>query len=114
MHGVWRPIRAELDGTAAPEMALELIELRLGDGRYRFNFGGETTDEGEFTAGFSEGNILLTLTGSEGVNAGKKIPCLARVRGDRLRICFGLNGERPTAFETGPHSGRYLVMYRRE
>ncbi|MCX6934148.1 MAG: TIGR03067 domain-containing protein, partial [Verrucomicrobia bacterium] len=56
----------------------------------------------------------LTLRGTEGPNAGRSIPAIYQVRGDLLRICYGLDGTAPTAFVSPPGSQLYLVTYRRK
>jgi uncharacterized protein (TIGR03067 family) len=112
--GVWRPIRAERDGETAPEMALEPMRLVFQDGAYAFRFGEVNSDEGTFTWETAADYFVLTLRGIQGVNAGRTIPGLAQLRGDRLRVCFGLDGSVPTHFQTSRESARYLVTYRRE
>lgn len=114
LTGTWRPLRAELDGELAPKEALDAMQLVLSEGNYRVKFGREVSDQGTFIATATENLWELTLTGKKGVNAGRVIPAIAQMRGDRIRICFGLNGQRPADFTGGPNSGCYLVNYRRD
>lgn len=114
LQGIWRPIRAELDGEAAPEMALVKMLVTLRAGGYLVEFGGEAADQGSYTLTDTGEPIVLVLHGVKGHNAGREIPAIAQLRGDRLRVCYGLNGVLPTAFATAPGSSRYLVTYRRE
>lgn len=113
LEGTWRPLRAELNGELAPGMALEKMAVVLSAGAYHIEFGGERSDEGSYSVSVENEQIALTLRGTRGVNAGREIPCIAQLRGDRLRICYGLDGVRPDAFTAGPGSSRYLVVYRR-
>jgi hypothetical protein len=53
------------------------------------------------------------LAATKGENSGRTMPAIAQLRGDRLRICFGLDGVRPTEFLTALGAARYLVTYRR-
>jgi len=112
--GTWRPLRAELDGELAPKEALDSMQLLFGDGQYRVKFGREVSDQGTFVASQEENFWQLTLTGQKGINAGRVIPAIAQMRGDRIRICFGLQGKRPADFTGALNSGCYLVNYRRE
>ena len=112
--GEWLPIRAELDGEIAPDMALQHIRLQLRSDAYQFLLGGEIADAGEWAADALEAQIAFSFSATQGANAGRNVPAIAQLRGDRLRICFGLDGVRPTAFETSAGSARYLVTYRRE
>ncbi|MGC4073904.1 MAG: TIGR03067 domain-containing protein [Nibricoccus sp.] len=113
IEGLWQPIKAELSGEAAPPMVLERMTLTLRAGRYTVHFGGEISDRGTFTHSSSELHTTLTLTGEHGANAGHTIPAIFQLVGDRLRICYGLEGRRPAAFATNKSSRLYLVTYRR-
>ena len=107
--GTWRPVRAELDGQEAPAMALERMELVLSEATYAVRFAGEVHDRGtlRITA------TTLTLNGEHGANDGRVIPAIYQLAGDRLRVCYGLDGTVPAAFQTGANRQRYLVTYRR-
>lgn len=113
LEGIWRPIRAELDGELAPEMALEKMEMTLRAGRYAVAFGGENRDEGTYLETVVADQTVITLLGTRGTNIGRTIPAIVQLRGDRLRICFGLDGTVPTEFATTGGARRYLVTYRR-
>jgi uncharacterized protein (TIGR03067 family) len=109
LHGNWRPVRAELDGQEAPAMALDRMELLFTQERYTVSFAGEIHDHGvwSFTAS------TLTLTGQHGANDGREIPAIYQLAGERLRVCYGLDGNVPAEFKTAANSQRYLVIYRR-
>ena len=109
LPGTWRPVRAELDGQEAPAMALERMELVLTHEHYSVSFAGTIHDRGAIKLSGS----TLTLTGEQGANDGRVIPAIFQLSGDRLRICYGLDGATPTEFKTGANSQRYLVTYRR-
>jgi uncharacterized protein (TIGR03067 family) len=115
LAGIWRPIRAELDGEAAPEMALAKMQMTLREGGYLVEFGGQAADQGRYTlTDTTEEHLVLLLHGVKGTNAGRVIPAIAQVRGDRLRVCYGLDRVLPIAFATRAGASRYLVTYRRE
>ena len=102
-------MRAELDGQEAPAMALERMELALSDATYTVRFAGEVHDRGVWTVTES----TLTLTCQHGANDGRQIPALYQHVGERLRVCYGLDGNVPAEFKTSANSQRYLVTYRR-
>jgi uncharacterized protein (TIGR03067 family) len=110
LEGIWQPVYAELDGEEAPRMALEKMELELSLDKYTVRFGGEAYDHGTYAV--TEAGI--TLRGVNGPNADRIIPSLFKFSGDMLSICYGLNGERPTKFATGPGQQLYLVNYLRK
>ena len=114
IQGIWRPIRAELSGETAPDMVLAKIRLTLRAGGYLVEFGGQDADQGSYTVVDTAEHIVLLLCGEKGPNAGREIPAIAQLRGDRLRVCYGLDGVLPTAFTTAAGTSRYLATYRRE
>lgn len=109
LYGTWHPIRAELDGAAAPSLALERMELVLRADSYAVSFAGEIHDRGDLVQTTS----TLILTAQHGANSGRVVPAIYQLVGDRLRICYGLDGISPANFETKPGSRRYSVTYRR-
>jgi len=115
LEGLWLPVRAELDGVEAPVMALERIELTLRAGAYAVHFAGEHHDRGHYELiNVESGHARLTLTSKHGENAGRIFASIYQLAGNRLRICYGLDGITPDAFATKLDSQRYLVSYRRK
>ncbi len=110
LHGQWRPVRAELDGEEAPAIALDRMELLFQADTYTMRFAGEVHDHGTFIHTVAS----ITLTAQHGANSGRVIPAIYQLVGDRLRICYGIDGQVPTEFKTSPGSQRYLVTYRRQ
>lgn len=107
-------VRAERSGAEAPEYFVARTEVRLAAGTYEVWFGGERSDCGAYREEGQVGGALgLELRGTEGPNAGRTIRCLFQLVGDRLRICYGLDGVRPTAFVTRAGDQLYLATYRR-
>ncbi len=109
--GRWQMIRAELAGESAPELVTSRIVLELGTGSYEVVYAGEVSDAGEWSGGATAGT--LTLLGKRGPNAGRRIPCLYQLAGERLRVCYGLDGKEPAHFATAGLAQRYTATYRR-
>lgn len=114
IEGVWQPLKAELSGEYAPDMVLERMSLILNAGRYSVHFGGELSDRGAYTINVVVPHSVITLTGEHGANRGKTIPAIFQLVGDRLRVCYGLEGQLPAAFVAGATTRFYLVSYRRK
>jgi uncharacterized protein (TIGR03067 family) len=113
LEGRWQPLRAEFAGVPAPAEVLEKTEFELRAGHYTVRFDGEVADQGSYAHDrFASGALILT--GLKGTNAGRTIPAIYQLAGDRLRICYGMDGQSPDAFATTPGSQRYLVTYRRK
>jgi len=113
LEGTWHPLRAELAGEAAPEPVLQRTQLAFTAGRYTVRFAGEVADAGTYLLDPSPTGRSLRLTSTTGRHDGRVIPCLFQLVGDRLRICYGLDGAPPVAFAAPPESPCYLVTYRR-
>lgn len=116
IEGVWLPVKAELDGVAAPDMVINRTELTFRNGSYKVVFAGEIHDRGryEFVAlAEAESTLRLTLTSTHLENKGRVLASIYQLAGNRLRICYGLDGVTPQAFATALDSQRYLVTYRR-
>jgi uncharacterized protein (TIGR03067 family) len=110
LAGTWEMIRAEHGGADAPDLLALRVELELTADTYVVRFAGKVADRGNYTLAAS----ALTLTGTEGPNQGRTIPCIFQLVGDRLRVCYGLDGTAPTAFATTAGSPHYLATYRRK
>ena len=113
IDGRWQLLRAELDGEDAPDLVLKKTEVILAYGAYEVRFGGEIADRGIFKLGNALNEKTMVLQGVEGPNAGRVIPCIYQHVGERLRVCYGLDGVMPFAFATEPGQQRYLATYSR-
>lgn len=111
LEGVWEMVRAELSGEAAPEVVVQNTILELAADEYRVRFRGEVMDQGSFEPAAAPATLLLR--GTTGPNSGRSIPCLFQINGDRLRICYGLDGSQPNAFKTSAGEARYMATYRK-
>jgi uncharacterized protein (TIGR03067 family) len=113
LEGRWQMVRAELAGEAAPELVTEHTVVTLAAGRYEVRFDDEVADSGTYREDAATEPATIILHGTVGPNAGRTIPCIFQLMGDRLRVCYGLDGLMPEAFATRPGELRYLVTYRR-
>lgn len=109
LPGKWLPVRAELDGQPAPDLALQQMEFHLTETAYSVRFANEIYDAGTFT----RTDTALVLSATRGPHDGRVINAIYQLAGDRLRICYALDGTVPSEFKTAPDSARYLVTYRR-
>lgn len=113
LEGDWLPTKAELDGEPAPALFLAQTILTLRDGHYQIDFGGETSDSGTYEPTDNAAFPALKMECTKGANDGRTVLAIFQTQGNRLRICFGLDGTLPDGFQTAADSNRYLVYYRR-
>lgn len=114
IEGSWQPIKAELAGEIAPDMALAKLCLVLNAGTYEVYFGNEISDSGTYTLGLPAEPPTIVLHSTRGANQGRTIPSIYQLVGDRLRICYGLDGTAPVEFSAPASTPFYLVFYRRK
>lgn len=112
IDGVWQLVRAELDGDPAHELLVDNTVLEFKAGTYTVRYAGETADQGTVELGSGTDPASFLLRGQSGPNAGKTIPCIYQRVGERLRVCYGLDGVPPTRFSTAIGEQRYLAVYR--
>lgn len=110
--GHWQMVRAEFAGEAAPELVVQRTELHFSADRYRVCFDLLEREAGSYTISGEQATKTLTLCADLGTNAGRTVECIFQRVGDRLRICYGLDGRLPTQFSTGATQPRYLATYR--
>ncbi len=117
IEGVWLPVKAELDGTAAPELVVSRTEFIVISGTYKVRFAGEIHDHGRYelaTTAEKETHPRIILTSTHRETSGRTLASIYQLVGNRLRICYGLDGVTPDTFATAIDSRRYLVTYRRQ
>jgi uncharacterized protein (TIGR03067 family) len=114
LQGTWSVVTAELGGVRQPPEIVTNIVLKIGDGKYEVTVNGHP-DKGTCKVDASTKPGTMDITGTEGPNAGRNIPAIYELRGDKLRICYGLRGSpRPTEFKSNPGTQQYLVVYQRK
>jgi uncharacterized protein (TIGR03067 family) len=114
IQGNWKPATAELAAQPLPDAILKVISLKLDNGKYEV-FVGDKPDRGTYTMDVTTAPKRITVTGTEGPNAGKTFPAIYEFKGDTLRICYDLSGaKRPAEFKTVTGTQLYLVTYERK
>ena len=111
LRGLWIARGAVAGGDGL--VASTATSLGAGPLVDRVRFGGETTDTGTFSLDGSTEEKTMLLRGVEGPNAGRAIPGIYQRTGNRLRVCYGLDGVAPAELKTSRLNARYLAMYRR-
>ena len=114
LHGTWEMIRAESGGEPSTDLLALRVELHLTVDTYHVHFAGELADQGTYRRAPADTHAALILLGAKGPNSGRTIPCIYQLVGDRLRVCYGLDGTVPTTFASPAGSTHYLATYRRK
>ena len=105
LQGSWEQVGLEADGMADPPddlSALGAITLIRGKHFEVRTVEGELLLEGDFTLDASTAPKSITWVDSIGADAGKPLPAIYRLEGDRfVFVAAGEGMPRPTAFRTG-------------
>ncbi len=113
LQGIWLATTAELGGIPRPPSAVTNIVLRITDNKWEVTVAGHP-DRGTLKIDGAAKPKTMDLTGAEGPNAGRNIPTIYEITGNKLKICYGLKGSpRPTEFKTARGTQQYLVVYQR-
>jgi uncharacterized protein (TIGR03067 family) len=114
LDGTWLALTAELGGVRQPPAVVTNIVLKMAEGKYEVTVAGHP-DKGTCKVDASAKPKTMDITGTEGPNAGRNIPAIYELTGDKLKICYGLKGSlRPTEFKSNPGTQQYLVVYQRK
>lgn len=107
-------VSAELGGVRQPPEIATNIVLKIKDGQYEVTVNGHP-DKGTCKIDPSTRPKTMDITGTEGPNAGRNIPAIYELDGDKLKICYGLRGSpRPAEFKSDVGTHEYLVVYQRK
>lgn len=111
MAGDWVPVLMQLNGKKQPANVLKSIKLSISGDKYS-TVTGLDQDEGTLALDATQEPRQMDITSNVGENKGKAIPCIYELKGNELRICYGLNGTaRPADFKSGDdEKGVVLLM----
>jgi uncharacterized protein (TIGR03067 family) len=113
MDGTWLPVSAEMAGAKYPDQILKSMKLVLKDDSYTVEVGKQT-DLGTTKIDPSKSPRALDIKGTKGPNEGKTFLCIYELKGDTLRVCYDLSGEkRPSEFATKANTKLFMVTYQR-
>jgi uncharacterized protein (TIGR03067 family) len=114
LEGTWLPTTAEFGGRSWPDEQLKTTKLVIADGKYTVTVSGQD-DKGTLKVDPTAKPATMDIVGTEGPNKGRTIPAIYELSGDKLKICYALDGkERPGAFESKMGTRLFLVEYKRE
>ena len=115
MAGDWVPVMMQLNGKKQPETVLKGIKLTISGNKYN-TVAGKELDEGTLKLDATQEPRQMDIITSVGENKGKPIPCIYELKGNELRVCYGLNGTaRPADFKSDEDAkgAVLLITYKR-
>ena len=114
LAGIWTCSTAVIDGKPLAKEAAEALRLTLTADRYKTERGDQVLFDSTYTVDAAKNPKTIDMVGTEGNLKGQPALGIYKLDGDTLVICYVMPGkERPTAFESKPESGVYLVTWKR-
>lgn len=113
LEGTWTVEKAELGGADFPEELRKSVKLIMKGNTYKVTVGANE-DEGTSKIDLDKKPKTMDITGTKGPNAGKTILAIYELSGDTLKVCYALEGERPTEFKSPSGTSTFLATYKRE
>lgn len=93
LDGTWVPIAADVSGQALVVRELRVVRLVLDRGRYEIiDCSDAIVDRGEIRIDRSATPPSMDIVGSAGPNAGRTMLAIFELDGDRLTVCYDLDG----------------------
>ena len=92
-EGLWLPQTATLGDKPMPVEFLKIMTLQMKGNRYPVMIGSQI-DKGTWKLLPKTKPQAMGITGIVGPNKGKTIPSIVEVKGDIMKICYGLAGQR--------------------
>jgi len=112
--GSWNCSSATIDGRPLGEETVKQLRLTLTADRYKSQRGDQVLFDSTYTLDTSKTPAQIDMIGTEGELKGKAAPGILKLDDDVLTMCYVMPGkERPTAFESQPQSGAFLVVWKR-
>lgn len=113
LDGNWVPTKVEILGREAPLKNFETTKLTIAGDTYSVTSDG-TTDKGTVKTDATAKPATLDILGTSGPNKDKNIVAIWKLEGDKLQVCYNLDGKvRPTAFESTSANSWLLISYKR-
>jgi uncharacterized protein (TIGR03067 family) len=108
-QGTWKPEKAVRAGMEMPAEELAKMSIEFKGNKAHPKHGDQPEQEAEFKLDATKKPKTIDIDTPEG----KKVQGIYEVDGDMLKICFAMEGERPTKFESAEGSKvMYLVLKR--
>jgi len=112
--GSWSCVSAKIDGNPLADETARQLRLTLTADRYKTERGDQVLFDSTYTLDTNKSPAQIDMIGTEGDLKGKIAPGILKLDGDVLTMCYVMPGkERPTAFDSQPQSGAFLVVWKR-
>ncbi|MGQ0836919.1 MAG: TIGR03067 domain-containing protein [Gammaproteobacteria bacterium] len=115
LDGTWVPIAADVSGQVLAVRDLRVARLVLDRGGYEIiDRSDAIVDRGDIRIDRSATPPTMDIVGSTGPNAGRTMLAIFELDGDRLKVCYDLDGAvRPTNMQPQEEQLLLSITYAR-
>jgi uncharacterized protein (TIGR03067 family) len=114
IRGSWTCVSGLIDGKPLADETAKQLRLTLTEDRYKTERGNQVLFDSTYTVDVKKTPAQIEMIGTEGDLKGKSALGIFKLAGDTLTMCYVMPGkERPTAFESQPQSGAFLLVWKR-
>jgi uncharacterized protein (TIGR03067 family) len=109
LEGTWAPVAASVSGKDLMVAELRVKYLILDGRDYNIvDLSNQVVDRGEYLVNDSARPWTIDIVGRDGPNAGRSMLAIFELSGDRLTVCYNLEGgNRPADMQA--ESGQMLL-----
>jgi uncharacterized protein (TIGR03067 family) len=114
LAGTWSCSSAVIDGRPLADETAKQLKLTMTTDRYKTERGDQVLFDSTYKVDAAKTPVQIDMIGTEGDLKDKAALGIVKLDGDLLTMCYVMPGkERPTAFESAPQSGVFLVVWKR-
>jgi uncharacterized protein (TIGR03067 family) len=115
LNGAWVPIAANVSGQELVVAELRVKYFVLDGHDYSIiDRSNQIVDSGEYLIDAGTSPSAMDIVGREGPNAGRSMLAIFELQGDRLTVCYDLDGpDRPTDMEAQEDQLLLSITYER-
>jgi len=116
LEGSWRPVAAYVADAALEVAELRVARFALHAGRYEIqDRDGQLLDSGDYSLDTAVSPLAMDMLGLDGPYAGRRLEAIFELDGDRLTVCYDLDGlARPESMVPEDEQLLLRICYARE
>lgn len=115
LQGTWTCVSGLIDGKPLAEETVKQLKLTLTADRFKTQRGDQVLFDSTYTTDPAKLPPTIDMIGTEGELKGKPALGIYKLDANQLTLCYVMPGsQRPTAFDSQPHSGAFLIVWKRE